>query len=433
MILFSIIQDFIFLKDHTVASVVLGSVLISAIIAGVGSFSFLQKKSLIGDSIAHATLPGVCLAFIIFREKDPWIMLAGACVSAALSLHLVNVLLAYTKLKADAAIAIILSLFFAAGLMLLSLVRKTGLSAQSGLDHFLFGKAASMVRSDITFFTVLAIGILIYLIFSFQKLKVFVFDSDYAYSRGMNISFVSIGLSLVTVLVISAGISTVGVVMVAALLITPAAAARYWTHNLIKMVLLAAFFGIVSGWFGALISFLLPSMPTGPWIIVVASLIAFVSFILGKEKGWLKNYLNQKTYFKKVNCENVLKIFFHIGEADGNYREWRNMEELQSRRFVEGKILKVSLKKLVDDGLLLSADNKYRLTEKGFEQSVQVVRLHRLWELYLTQHMNIAQDHVHEDAEAIEHILTPEIQAELERQLESTEKDPHEKVIPKLN
>lgn len=432
MMLYSIIQDFIFLQDQTVASVVLGSVLISSIIAGVGCFSFLQKKSLIGDSIAHATLPGVCVAFLLFHEKDPWIMLIGAFISAAISLHIVNVLLAHTKLKADAAIAIVLSVFFAIGLMLLSLVRKTGMSAQSGLDHFLFGKAASMVQKDIYFFAILAILVTLYVIISFNKLKVFVFDKDYAFSRGMNVSLVSIGLSLVTVMVISAGISTVGVVMVAALLITPAAAARYWTHNLIWMVILATMIGLISGWLGALISFVLPSMPTGPWIIVVSSLIAFISFILGKEKGWLKLYLNQRQYSQKVNVENVLKIFFHIGEPESSFFEWREKGDLISRRFIPEKVLKKSLSQLVGEGLVLNAEGKYRLTEKGYEQSVQIVRLHRLWELYLTQKMNIAEDHVHEDAEAIEHILTPEIQAELEHILESTDVDPHEKVIPKI-
>lgn len=432
MILYSVIQDFIFLQDQTIASVVLGSVLISMVIAGVGCFSFLQKKSLIGDSIAHATLPGVCVAFLLFHQKDPWIMLLGAFVSGAISLHIVNVLIAHTRLKADAAIAIVLSIFFAIGLMLLSLVRKTGLSAQSGLDHFLFGKAASMVQKDIYFFLILAVLVTLYLVFSFNKLKVFVFDKEYAFSRGMNISLVSIGLSLVTVVVISAGISTVGVVMVAALLITPAAAARFWTHNLVKMILLASFFGLISGWLGALVSFLLPSMPTGPWIIVVSSMIAFLSFIFGSDKGWLKLFLNQKEYSKKVNLENALKIFFHIGERDNSFFEWRTKSDLLQRRQMKEGVINKVLKQLLKDGLLLTDGKKYRLTEKGYEQSVKTIRLHRLWELYLTEKMNIAQDHVHEDAEAIEHILTPEIQVELEQLLVATDFDPHLKEIPKI-
>ncbi|MBX2846139.1 MAG: metal ABC transporter permease [Saprospiraceae bacterium] len=425
-----IVIDFLLLRDPNVRYVVLGSVLIGASAALTGCFLFLRKRALVGDAIAHAVLPGICLAFLVFKTKNPAILLAGAILTGWLSLLFIDWITNKSRIKTDTAIGLTLSWFFGIGIMLLTAIQKTGNASQTGLDKFIFGKAASMVDQDVFVFGGLSIVVILVIFLFFKPLKLISFDRDFASSIGLPVGRYDFLLSTLTVLAVATGIQAVGVVLMAALLITPAAAARFWTDKLKRMLLLAATFGAFSGIVGAFISYTTPRMPTGPWIVIVISVIAIFSFLFGAKKGLVVRQVRQQKMQRKILRENILKLFYKLAEEDGQLYEQRGVDQLTNRRFFIPSQLKTGLQQLLKENLLEKADLDYRFTEKGVEEGKRITRLHRLWEMYLTQYLKIAPDHVHDDAEAIEHIITPEIEAELVHQLEMPELDPHDSTIP---
>ena len=425
--------DFFLLRSANVRFVVLGAVLIGASAAVVGCFLFLRKRALVGDAIAHSVLPGVCLAFIFFQSKHPAILLAGAIVTGWISLLLINWITNHSKIKSDTAIGLTLSWFFGIGILLLTAIQKTGNASQSGLDKFLFGKASSLVRDDVILFAIVSFCLIVTVMVFFTPLKLITFDRDFAISKGVKVGLYEFLLSTLTVVAVATGIQAVGVVLMAALLITPAAAARFWTNDLKKMVILAGFFGALSGLLGSFVSYNIPKMPTGPWIVVVVSTIAIFSFFVGSKKGLLNRFIKQRRISRKILSENLLKLFYKLGEEEQNFRALRTKDEIVNRRFFIPRELQIGLNVLERKDFLHQDNESFQLTDEGLEEGRRVTRLHRLWEMYLNQYLKIAPDHVHDDAEAIEHIITPEIEAELLELMEHPEKDPHDTVIPYSN
>lgn len=411
--------------------VTLGTILLGVSAAIVGTFTFLRKRALIGDAIAHAILPGVCLAFLLTGDKHPAALLIGAVVAGWLSLLAMDYLSTRTKLSTDTAIGAVLSVFFGAGILLLTSIQHSGSANQAGLDKFLFGKAASMTRQDIWVFSTVAAMLLLLVLAFFRAFKLVSFDPAFARSIGLPVRRLEFLLSTITVLAVATGIQAVGVVLMAALLITPAAAARFWTDRIQVMLLLAAAFGFFSGLFGSWISYTAPAMPTGPWIVVLLSLIAIVSVVIAPERGIWARIKLQRGNARKILLENILKTFYSIGESQSEPSLAVSLNDLKQCRPFEDKALRNGLHRLQRLGLVKKiSSHAYQLTPAGREESQRIVRLHRLWELYLTERMNYAADHVHNTAEAIEHIITPEVEAALLRDLGHPELDPHNSVIP---
>ncbi|MEP3390433.1 MAG: iron chelate uptake ABC transporter family permease subunit [Reichenbachiella sp.] len=407
-----------------------GSVLLAISSALVGCFTFLKKKALVGDAVAHAVLPGICLAFLLSGTKNPIYLITGAFITGWLSLILIDVITRKSKIKEDTAIGLILSVFFGVGILLLTMIQHSGNAAQTGLDSFLFGKAAALVGDDLVIFSVISICLLLGVILLYKEFALISFDEDFAKSIGFPVKRLELALTTLTVLAVVTGIQAVGVVLMAAMLITPAAAARFWTNKLSIMLLLAAIFGAFSGVSGAYISYVAPSMPTGPWIVMVISMIALTSFFIAPEKGILYKLIRQSKIKKRILTENILKLFYQLGEMDSNFEEQRNIEQIQAKRPIRTPALLTGLNRLSQQGFLKHHKGSWQLTDQGQKKGQRIVKLHRLWEVYLTKYLRIAPDHVHEDADNIEHILTPELEARLEALLQYPTSDPHESVIP---
>lgn len=420
-------------QDPNVRYVVGGSVLLAISAAIVGSFTFLKKKALVGDAVAHAVLPGVCLAFIISGTKNPIILVTGAFITGWLSLVLIDVISRHSKLKEDTAIGLILSVFFGVGILLLTVIQHSGNAAQTGLDSFLFGKAAALVGDDLFVFAFISSGLLITVFVFYKEFTLVSFDENFAKAIGFPVRRLELLLTTLTVLAVVAGIQAVGVVLMAAMLITPAAAARFWTDKLHVMLFLAATFGAISGVSGAFISYTAPSMPTGPWIVMVISIIALLSFFIAPGKGILHRMILQRSIRRRILEENILKMFYQIGESNDSFDEARSPEELIKKRPIKREVLMKGLRKLRFQGFVEKSSRGWKLSAEGKTKGQRTVKLHRLWEVYLTKYLKIAPDHVHEDADNIEHILTPELEKRLEELLEYPQTDPHESKIPYRN
>jgi manganese/zinc/iron transport system permease protein len=430
MDLLSQIADFFSFQDANVRYVALGTVLLGAGSALVGCFTFLRKKALIGDTIAHSILPGICFSFIIFETKDPLVLLMGAMVSGWLAVYLVDYITAKSKIKSDTAIGLTLSIFFAVGILLLTSIQHSGNSSQAGLDTFLFGQAASMIFSDVVTFSVVSLTLMATIVLFFKQFTLISFDVNFAKTIGMRVRLFEVILSTVTVLAVAIGIQTVGVVLMAAMLITPAAAARYWTDKLKVMLIIAAFIGGLSGLFGAFISYTAPAMPTGPWIVMVLSIVAIGSLIIAPKRGALSKAMNRRRNRRKILEDNVIKLLYKLGEKESDFFKNRTTSALRSYRELPEARLSQGLRLLKRKNQVVRINDTWALTDEGKVAGMRIVKIHRLWELYLTTYLRIAPDHVHEDAETIEHIITPELEEKLEHLLDYPTTDPHQTEIP---
>lgn len=422
--------DFLSFTDPNVRYVVIGSIILGATSAIVGSFAFLRKRALVGDAIAHAVLPGVALAFILSGVKDPFILIIGALISGWLSILTIDGIERTTKLKSDAAIGIVLSVFFGVGILLMTHIQHSGNAAQSGLDSFIFGKAASLTPHDIKVFSGIGLLLIILIFLFFKEFKLISFNPDYAKTIGLPVKFLTFLLSTITVLAVAVGIQAVGVVLMAALLITPASGARFWTNKLSSMLVIATLFGAISAFMGSYVSYIAPSMPTGPWVVMMLSILTVGSIWFAPKKGMLARYKLRLENQNKILTENILKLFYHRGEKDNSFRKARSFEELLSSRDFSVKELSRGLAKLKKKNLIRKKDQDWYITQSGLNEAKRIIRLHRLWEMYLNQRLKLEPDHVHNDAEAIEHIITPEVERQLERDLAFPEKDPHQSKIP---
>jgi manganese/zinc/iron transport system permease protein len=418
------------LEDANVRAVVLGSMLLGAGAGVLGSFTFLRKRALLGDALAHAALPGVCLAFLVTQSKHPLVLLVGAALTGGLGVAAVNAIVRHSRIKEDAALALTLSVFFGAGIVLLTRIQKTGAAAQAGLDKFLFGQAASLVHADLWLLGGVTVVLLAGVLLAFKEFKLLTFDAAFAASLGWPVGRLELMLGTLIVLSVTVGLQLVGVVLMAAMLITPAAAARFWTDRLPRMLWIAAVVGALSGALGAYISMLAPRMPTGPWAVIAATIGFAVSLLAAPRRGVVARLVRHWRMRRRTAEENALKTLYQLGERDEDFLRARQAGDLARRRHISPRAAERTLAVLRRSGWIARSGDGWALTGPGLDRARRIVRLHRLWEVYLAERLNLAADHVHEDAEHIEHVLTPELEAELEAILARPEYEPHRQPIP---
>jgi manganese/zinc/iron transport system permease protein len=420
--------EFFSFTEPNVRTVTLGTVLLGIGAAVVGSFTYLRKRALVGDAVSHAILPGVALAFMITGEREPLYLLVGALLAGWISLLSIDGIVNYSKLKTDTAIALILSVFFGFGILLLTAIQQQGTGTQAGLDSFLFGKAAGMTTKEVHFFGWVSAALIGIVLLFFNVFRLVSFNREFAISLGLPVRFIEFIMATITVLAITTGIQAVGVVLMAALLITPAAAARPFTNRLEWMIVIAAAIGAVGGLVGSFVSYTHPQMPTGPWIVVVLSFFAVGALLFAPNRGVVASIRRRYQNQRKIRTENLLKAFYQLYESGATSAITK--ETLQAHRNFQSRERAKGLTELLHRGCLTKESHQYALTEKGLEEGKRIVRLHRLWEVYLTERMRMQADHIHPQAETMEHIITPEIEAQLIKELNTPQKDPHNSDIP---
>ena len=421
------ISTFFSAENYTLFVVSIGSGILCLAAGVVGTFTYLRKRALIGDVISHSVLPGVTIAFMLSGMKNPLYFLLGAILSGLLSIWIVDYVQTKSKLKPDTILALVLSVFFGIGIVLLTKIQHSGNAAQSGLDSFLFGKAASMGMFDLQIFCVIAIINILCIIIFLRAFSLISFDENYAKGLGFNVGLLKSFIATLTVVTVAIGVQAVGVVLMAALLITPAAGARFLTNSIRIMLAYAGTFGFFSGIFGAFISYSGTGMPTGPWIVVVLSVFTLTAILFGKRQGVFVRIRLRNSNNIKINNENILKDIYKA--SDGGEKSLKIDVLIEKEKYLPG-MLKGVLKRLENDDLVDTVRGLIILNDKGRIAAREVIRKHRLWEIYLTKYFQLDADHIHDDAEGIEHVITPEIEKELIRLLDRPTKDPHKSEIP---
>jgi manganese/zinc/iron transport system permease protein len=422
------------LQDYNTRVVAMGTLLLGIAAAMVGVFMLLRRRSLIGDVIGHASLPGIATAFLVLEIVAPGsgkslpALLCGAIVSGLLGVACTTFIVRFSRIKEDAALAIVLSVFFGLGIALLTVIQRMPTGNAAGLQEFIFGKAASMVSRDIQLIGGAAVAIVILFGFLFKEFALLSFDDRFAGSQGWPVLVLDLTLmSLVTGVTVIA-LQSVGMLLAVAMLVIPAAASRFWTDRLVHMTWLAAAIGGLAALMGVFASALFPRLAAGAVIVLCGSFLFTLSMFLGKQRGILIRLRRHWRVQKNVGRDHLLRAFFEHLESQNNVQV--DLEHsLTDHSLTQHQLLEVRSWKTPElrrwlasarrAGLVVATGpGVYRLTPQGAVAATSVVRNHRLWELYLIEYADIAPSHVDRDADDIEHQLGPAVITELEQLLE---------------
>jgi manganese/zinc/iron transport system permease protein len=438
------------LEDYNTRVVILGTTLLGCAGGIVGSFTLLRKRALMGDALSHATLPGIGLAFIIAtllgaNGKSLPILLLGATITGLIGVGAILSIRNLTRLKEDTALGIVLSVFFGAGICLLGVIQQMKDGHAAGLEAFIYGKTASMVANDAFLIAAAALGCLGACLLLFKEFKLLCFDEGFAASHGAPVIRLDLALMALVVIVSIVGLQAVGLILMVALLVIPAAAARFWTEKMWRMIIISAGLGAAGGMFGAGMSALFPKLPSGAMIVLVCTTFFLISMIFGSARGVLIRWVRRSRLNRAVERQHLLRAVYEILESSGSLERGQDggekdgcgavsTRDLLSKRSWSLRHLHREIRRGQRAKLVERTAEQIRLSKQGMEEASRLTREHRLWELYLITHADIAPSQVDRDADAIEHVLEPDVVAKLESLLEKTHAgvpaSPHELTSP---
>ena len=350
--------------DYTLQIVALGSAILGILSGMLGSFAVIRKESLLGDAVSHAALPGIAIAFLVTQTKNTEVLLLGALISGLIATFLILFIERYSRVKFDSSLALILSVFFGAGLVLLTYIQKLPDADQAGLDKFILGQASTLLRRDIYLMVGVGVVLIGLLLVFWKEFKISSFDPDFAESIGFSNNIITGVLFSMMVVSIIIGLQTVGVILMSAMLTAPGVAARQWTDKLSIMVILAAIFGALAGIVGTIISSVVPDLPTGPTIVIVMSIIVFISLILAPNRGLLWNYLKRKKSRKEIDENELLSNLYKLSRSHGDLEHYHSILTIKPNKLENETLLR--LEKLEDKGMARrNKSEKWVITEKG--------------------------------------------------------------------
>jgi manganese/zinc/iron transport system permease protein len=357
------------LFDYTLRTVALGSAALGITSGALGTFAVLRRQSLLGDTISHAALPGIVLAFLLTGSKAPLVLILGAILAGWLASIKFITIVRTTRLKSDTALGLVLSVFFGFGLVLLTLLQKRPDATQAGLDNFLFGQAAALMEQDLVTMASLGGVALLLLSLFWKEFKLLSFDPDFGASLGFPMRWLDIMLTSLVVIAIVIGLQTVGVVLMSTMIVAPAAAARQWTNRLGVMVLLAALFGAAAGTTGAILSSLTARLPTGPAIVICATILVMVSLLLAPNRGLFWSWLRLQRHRRRLIVDDVLADLYRLASQHQKPEQApHSAAVLKAMGSRAG--LKRSLRRLAQAGLVrLTESGQWSLTAAGIAEA----------------------------------------------------------------
>lgn len=419
------------LQDHNTRVVLAGACLFGAAAGLAGTFLLLRKRSLLGDTLGHATLPGITFAFLlaatfgISPRSFLWLAV-GATISGVAGMGAVLLIRKMSRLKDDAALAIVLSVFFGAGIAMLSAIQQLPGGQAAGLERLIYGNPASMTSGDAWFVLLASLLVAGVCACLFKEFTLLCFDEFYANTAGWPVRPLDALLMGLVVLVTIVGLQTVGILLVVALLVIPPSAARFWSDDLRAMALVAAGAGALSSLAGVVASALLPGLPTGALIVLAAALFFAVSLLVGKKRGLIIRHLLERGASRRLRREHVLRAIFECAEEG---QPVVTFEQVMAKRPWKKNELVAEIGQLTNDGLLTTDPSgaSFQLNGRGDSEARRLVRNHRLWEIYLLNHADVAPARVDRDADLIEHVLDQRLVDELEDLLDQKAR---ERLVP---
>jgi manganese/zinc/iron transport system permease protein len=414
----------------------IGTLLMSFSMALIGALMFVRKQSLIGETVSHATFPGVACGALIASCLVPtsdgvlfWAIMIGALLLGILGCFIVEKITLASK-KSDVSLCYTLASFFGAGVLIASYMQQTSPLLYKKIQVFFYGQVATMTDWHIAVYGALSFLILGCVFFLFRAFTYSCFDPLFSKSVGINLKKMNNILLLLLVLAIVIGIRSVGIVLISGMLIAPSVAARVWTRRFSAFTLLSSCFGIVAALLGSYFSlqeFTFAQgryIPPGPATVVIASLIAFSSLLFSPSKGLCAQMLRKYSFQKRCLEENILKCLWRAKQKQLLF------STLLEKRFSTKLFVWFATHRLYREGFVKRQHGHIILTAEGIKKAAYIVRLHRLWELYLMEFLATGIENVHRSAEEIEHLITPDLEVKLTKVLSNPNQDPHQQPIP---
>ncbi len=408
----------------TSTTVVLGTALLGFAAGVIGVFALLRKRALVCDALSHATLPGLCIAFIVgsalgVNGMSMPLLLAGAACTGVLAVLAINAILRHTRLREDAAIGIVLSVFFAAGVVGLSYAQDPNnvSSSAAGLGHFIFGQAAAMRRHEVWMMGGLAITSVLAALLLLKEFAMVCFNDAFARVTGWRVGLIDLMMMALVVLVTVAGLQAVGLVLVIAMLIIPPVAARFWTERLPVLIALAGALGALGGYIGAVLSSLVENQPAGAVIVLTSGGVFLISMLLAPTRGVFAVLRRRWALRLRIAREHLLELACERGTAGSlTQADIQRVAQLRGWSGFTARIVLLSLRSRKE---ITRTGTTIALTPSGAARGERVRRNHALWERYLVRYADVAPSHVDWSVDQVEHVLSDELIAELETELAS--------------
>ena len=424
----------LFFTDPVFSAPTIAMLLMGLACGMVGVLVFVRKRSLLGETLSHATYPGVALAaFFLTGSFLSWGIMVGAFVSSLVALFLIERLITRYRISEDAALCFTLATFFGLGVTVVSLVQNIKGSVYRQIQAYLYGQAATMTDRNVWIYALFFVLVLVCLFLFYRELQVLLFDPLFAKISDLSVKMIRLLVHFLLTCAIVISIRSVGVILMTAMLIGPPVAARQYTNKLSTLFILSGLFGMLGAFFGNLLSVYLSlwtsiSFPTGPVVVLCIAIISLFSIMMAPHRGLLFRFIRIAHFRLDRVSENILKTIWHLSSKEGP-----PFCEIEKRQGFSKWYLIFHIKRLCRKGLLKQAHGGcYRLTLQGEKMGARIVRLHRLWELYLVNYLGMGAQKVHANAEEMEHILTPAMEQELTQLLKDPKVDPHQQPIPLL-
>jgi len=406
------------LTDPILQSSSLGSMLMCFSSSLIGVLVLLRKRSLIGETLSHASFPGIILSSALVdaccSSSQEWRaipILLGSAISALIGFKMLEFLENQLKVKTDSALCFVLASFFGFGILMASHLQQIAPVTYQEALIFVYGQAATMTSLHVLLYGGFAVLTLGFILYFYRYLEAVIFDPVFAETLGIRSKKIDHVLFLLIVVAIVIGIRCVGIVLMAGMLIAPAVAAKPLTKSLSSFLVFSAFFGVVSAFVGNYLSVVTfhekYSLPTGPMILLIASGFAVGSLLFSSKNGVVGRHLRARRFRLQCAIENALKKIWKEG-IDRSPLD----HKMRKRLYRLGWI------------------NREGLTLQGREKAEKIVRLHRLWEVYLVDYLGQRVDRVHQTAEELEHLILPGLEKDLTIFLKNPLNDPHHQKIP---
>lgn len=398
---------------------------IAAIVCSVvGCLVILRRMAFLGDALSHAMIAGVAGGYLFMKlvfqtEAYAPAMLVGSLIAAVVTVGSIGFVSRVSRVKDDAAIGIMYTGVFAAGVVMVSVFRNY---IHIDLVHFIMGDVLGVADHDLWVAAIAASIVLTAIILFFRQFQLSSFDPVMAASIGMPVLLIDYALTTCVSLVVVSAVSMVGVILVVGLLITPAATAYLLCDRLDRMMMLSAVFGVTSVLGGLYLSIWLDSSGGGA-IMIFCTLQFLAVLTVAPQYGLLARWMRLRRMVPEQLVEDVLVTLTRQGGTAATGSLLAGVIGADQERISR------ALKFMARDGLILQTSDGLSLSPDGEREARRILRAHRLWETYLHR-VGIPAGEVHQKAHELEHVHDRDSVEYLDDLLGHPIRDPHGAQIP---
>lgn len=415
-------------------------ILMSVSVSLLGVILYIQKKSLLAETISHASFPGVIITLFfvsifgeLYETKFSLYVVIGSVLFAYLAIYLVSFLQKRFRFSSDSSLTFVLAAFLGLGILLMEPLHNLNSSYYWKIQGLLFGEAALLNQTDCLTYLIFTVVVISLFILFYRLIEALFFDRQQAMLLGLPVKVIQVVMNGLLVLTIAFAIQSIGVILILGMLVAPAIAARQYTQKLSSMAIVSVIIGLIATVVGFVLSMVSVSegsrgvfLPTGPTIVVIAFVLALFALFFSS-RGFVAKIVRVFMFRFSCSLENLLKGLVKEGAPSFTIVDMRRLFCFMSplQLFVSTVYLRLS-------GHLRKENESFVLTKKGEQKGNKILRFHRLWEVYVYKYVKVPKEMVHVSAEYLEHFFTDELVEKIESCLGDEKTCPHLREIPTL-